>query len=260
MTPVIINLERPETWPSDVLRFLEANYELFLDWESPDGEVGARSYDKAIYGLRDVLAPYFLKGLHCTKLTSEEIHKIKTLGMSLPNETTLANRIDTATSKGLITREVASRLKAEHDAGSPYRAGMLWFCFFPPRIGGESGVGDFFRFWGGEALYRSHHNDPVTGPAIGAFGIPCLVEAVVPIAALKGSLEFKIVRRYLKSRGFQTSEPVDHEDRAVVPLGPDWILRIMEYPDPEFVALTGCDKWRRKLPYPDNSTSAAEQL
>lgn len=248
MTPIIINLERPDTWPPDVLAFLEAHYELFLDWENSDGEVSARSYDKAIYGLRDVLAPYFLKGLHCTKLTPDEIQLIKTGGMSLPNETLLANRIDATARQGFISSDVASRLKADHDAASQSRAGMVWFCFFPPHIGGESGIGDFFRFWGGEALYRSHHNDPITGPAIEAFGIPCLVEALVPIASLKGALEFKIVRRYLISRGFQTSEPVDHEDRTVAALGPERILRIIEYPDPEFIALTGCDRWGRKLP------------
>lgn len=247
MANIIIDLERPETWPSNVLSFLEAHYELFLDWESPDGEVGARSYDKAILNLRAVLAPYFLKGWHCTKLTPSEIQAVTTVGMSLPNESKLNARIDAAVREGFVLPDVAIRLKADHAAGSPYRSGMLWFCFFPPHIGDESGIGDFFRFWGGEALYRSHHNDPITGPAIAAFGTPCLIEAIVPIASLKGALEFKVVRRYLKSRGFQTSEPVDHEDRTVVPLGPEWILRIIQYPDLEFLALTHCNNWRWKL-------------
>src|SRR5713226_6661167 len=62
----------------------------------------------------------------------------------------------------------------------------------------------FFRHWGGEALYSSYESDPITSSAIRVIGTPCIVEADIPIASLgkHGGLAFKIVRRFLKSRGF----------------------------------------------------------
>ena len=76
-------------------------------------------------------------------------------------------------------------------------------------------------------------------------GIPCLVEAEVPIASLEphSFLDTKITRRYLIHRGFETGEPVDHEDCIKKALPAARIRRIIRHSDPEFVALTGCDEW-----------------
>lgn len=101
-------------------------------------------------------------------------------------------------------------------------AGMVWLCFFHPRLAGESGIERFFRHWGGEVLYNSHERDSITLPAIRIIGTPCVVEANIPIASLgkHAGLSFKIVRRFLKSRGFRTRELV--------------IRRIVCFPEPDF--------------------------
>jgi hypothetical protein len=147
--------------------------------------------------------------------------------------------------KGHVTAAIADKLLARNQADERYRAGMVWFCFFRPGIAGESGIGSFFRFWGGEALYNSHDGQPETGDALERIGIPCLVEAEVPIASLEPhcGLDFKIIRRYLIHRGFETQEPVNHEDRIKKELPAACIRRIIRYPDPDFLSLTGCDKW-----------------
>ncbi len=247
MSCALLEFERPAAWPAELRGYLNAHHDLFLGWEK--GQVAARAYDEAIYGLMDALRPYAITGWHCTRLTEHEIGEILRNGMHLPDATMLARRIDALVEAGQLARDIARRLKAENQARELNRAGMVWFCFFPPRLAGESGIERFFRHWGGEALYNSHEYDPVTSPAISCIGMPSLVEADVPIASLErnGGLAFKIVRRFLISRGYRTREPIDHEDRIKHPLRPECIRRVIHFPDPDFYSLTGCGEWRRPL-------------
>jgi hypothetical protein len=105
------------------------------------------------------------------------------------------------------------------------------------------------RYWGGEALYNSHDRDPVTGSVLARVGTPCLIEADVPIASMKGPsfLDMKVARQFLMRRGLQSSEPVEHEDRAVEAIPAQNIKRIIRYPERDFIELTRCDRWRKLL-------------
>jgi hypothetical protein len=201
-----------------------------------------------MYGLREVLERHSIVGWHCTRLTEPEIAEIVTNGMRLPNAEMLVHRIDEVQKAGLVSADGASKWRAKNQAHETNRAGMIWFCFFPPHIAGQSGIERFFRSWGGEALYNSHE-DYDTGEALRSIGIPCIVEAEVPIASLPvhGGLMFKIARRYLVSRGYKTREPLEHEDRAKSPLLASHIRRIIRFPDPEFIEMTRCDSWRPAL-------------
>src|SRR5206468_12583890 len=65
--------------------------------------------------------------------------------------------------------------------------------------------------WGGEALYNSHDNDLETDPVLKIIGVPCLVEAVVPIASLRHvGAALKLALRFLVSRGFETKERLEY--------------------------------------------------
>jgi hypothetical protein len=252
---VIIDLERPDMWPEPLVSYLALHHDGLLGWEQSDRSGGPRisaaRYDQIVYGLRAVLQPYSIVGLHCTKLTEEEIQHILANGMQLPDGKMLAQRIKQLVANGHLDDAVAAKLLAKNQADEQYRAGMVWFCFFRPGIAGERGIGSFFRFWGGEALYNSHDEHPETGDALERIGIPCLVEAEVPIPSLEphGGLDFKMIRRYQIHRGFETSEPVDHEDRIKKELPAACIRRIIRHSDPEFVALTGCDEWTDGLAF-----------
>jgi hypothetical protein len=244
----VLDPERPNTWPQPVLDFLGNHHQLFLDWEQRNGAITGAQYDAAIYALQGMLNPFALKGWHCTRLTDAEADAIIRAGVQLPDQARLNRRIDALVQQGLITPATAVTLKSKHQAHESNRAGMVWFVFFPPHRAGESGIGDFLRYWGGEALYNSHECDPAMAAVIASIGTPCLVEADVPIALLAPhSFAFKIVRRFLVSRGFETCEPVDHEDRIKQPLPATAVRRIIRYPAPEFCKLTGCDAWRTPI-------------
>jgi hypothetical protein len=169
----VIELENPKSWPRDLIEFLEAHHDLLLGWESQSGgetpgPVSPRTYDRTIVGLCEILDNYFLTGWHCTRLTDAEICSIKTHGMQVPNLHLLKRRIDAIKAEGLISADIANRLRSENQANDANRANMIWFCFFPPYIGGESGIERFFRCWGGEALYDSHEHDPETRAQLSA--------------------------------------------------------------------------------------------
>jgi hypothetical protein len=250
--PSRIDVESPKTWPADLSAYLSEHHDLFLDWETGPTNVTAPAYDRAIYGLCAILQQYALMGWHCTRLTAVEIAAIISGGMQPPDSAMLNRRIDQIQEAGLISAAIAKRLKVTNQADDKSRAGMVWFCFFPPRLAGESGIERFFRSWGGEALYNSHERDPLTGGAIRRVGVPCLVEADVPIASFKSpvGLSFKMVRRFLVSWGYQTIEPVDHEDRITRNLQAQNIRRIIRFPEPDFLTLTGCHEWDDPIALP----------
>ena len=84
-----------------------------------------------------------------------------------------------------------------------------------------------------------------SGAAIATIGLPCIIEAVVPIASLGHQcfLPRKVARRYLISHGYQTAEPVDHGGAITCPLLAQNIREVIRFPSPKFSALTGCDEW-----------------
>ena len=245
----LLNPETPAMWPEPLRDYLNRHADLFLDWEVGPRSTSARDYDHAVYGLIDTLQPYSLRGWHCTRLTDWEIDIVLTEGLALPDLALLSRRIDNLVGAGLLDPQIASRLKARNQAAYDSRAGMLWFCFYPPGRAGESGIERFFRHWGGEALYNSHEDDPITAPVLAGLGRPCLIEADVPIASLPphGGLYTTIYRRFLAGNGVRIREPMDHEDRMKRPLPADGVRRVVRFPEPDFLALTGCAGWRHPI-------------
>lgn len=248
-----MKLNEESTWPSDVVAYMERHRELFLGWEdrrsSSTPRSAAAEYDNALNGLRAVLNKHTLHGYHCTRLIPDEISHITVEGMQLPDGAMLRRRIDTAQAKGLLPDTVAQAFRLKNQAGETNRAGRIWFCFFPPFIAGESGIESLLRYWGGEALYNSHDRHPERGRILSSLGIPCLIEADVPIAGLRGPsfLDIKAVRQFLAWRGLPTSEPLQHEDNSISPIPAERIRRIIQFPDSEFIALTHCDTWETPL-------------
>ncbi|UVA81896.1 hypothetical protein [Pandoraea commovens] len=248
MTRVLLPLDQPEAWPAPLLSLLDGHHELFLNWQIAPWKVSPQDYDRAIIAVGDVLRPYSITGWHCTRITDVEITQIVRSGMQLPDGAMLRRRIDALVASGQLPSDIGDRLAAANQADESNRAGRLWFCFFPPHRAGEHGIGRFFHHWGGEALYNSHEDDPVTSPILRAIGTPCVIEADVPVASLTpgAGLAMKLVCIYLISRGYETDEPVEHEENSgVKPIAADCVRRVIRYPEHEFMELTGCAAWRR---------------
>jgi len=249
-----MRLNDETTWPVEVLDYLEQREDLFRDWELRRGSnaiasVSGAEYDHTIRGLRAVLSNHTLHGYHCTRLTHDEMNQITSSGMGLPNSTMLHQRIQTILDSRLIEPHIADRLRRENQADESNRVGRVWFCFFPPHIAGKRGIERPLRSWGGEALYNTHEDDPVTGPILKSIGKPCLVEADVPIASLEthSFLDEKVARQFLINRGLEIGELVNHEDRAKRPIPATHIRRIIQFPEDDFITLTKCNTWKPLL-------------
>lgn len=190
-------LEDESTWPPNVVRFLEQHQALFDDWHGPASEARVRSrkpgdhsdgprfpwqqHDRALDQFDPLLKPHVLEGgHHCTRLTEAEIEAIRGGGMRLQNAEALSVRIRMIETDGTLSAAAAAALIGNNQADASNRAGKLWFCFFPPHLAGESGTEIFFRYWGGEALSRSHYQHPERGRLLQRIGVPCIVLADVP--------------------------------------------------------------------------------
>lgn len=244
-------LNDESTWPSELRDRIAADQAVFLDHElrrtrhPPAARFDAPRWDRTVIALSEFIAPYSIRGFHCTRLTDEEIATIEQHGMQLPNHDVLSSRICRLQEQGLLRPAVARRLLAKNDAKNQYRADRLWFCFFSPRIVSQQGIERFFRCWGGEALYCDHESDPFTGPALAAIGTPCVIEAEVPLAGidLRYALVERFGRQFLLNRGLKTMEPAEHEDHIRLPLPAAQIVRIIRFPSADFLSLTDCATW-----------------
>lgn len=242
------------TWPIDVLNCIEKHQDIFRGWEQrrigqlSTMEISGYKYDDAVNDLRSVLSKHTLRGFHCTRLTEVEIGEIINHGMTPQNATSLSERINKLLISNIIDTRISRRLKSENQADEDNRAGMIWFCFFPPHKAGQDGIERFFRSWGGEALYNSHEEDDETGHILREIGIPCVIEADVPIAGSPHSfLEEKMTRTFLIKRGLNTPECIDYEGYSSVHIPVQNIRQIFRFPEAGFMNLTNADKWSPAL-------------
>ncbi len=245
MPRTLLDLDRPSSWPTALSTYLDEHHDVFRAWEAKTRQASAPSFDQAIYGLRDILKAYEIRGWHCTRLTDAEVDQVLRDGMHLPNSETLTRRIEALSETSLIEPEIALRLKSENRAAEENRVGKVWFCFYPPGKAGEYGIGPFFRHWGGEALYQCHKGNPVTSSILRRIGTPRLIEADVPIGSLGKCPDCAIYRRYLVSCGYRSSEPTDFESYSEHPLPAENVRRVISYPERDFHSLTSCTGWKK---------------
>lgn len=247
MTPVVIDITRPDCWPTSITDHFRRHLDIYLAWDRGRGD--AWFYDIAIADLEAAVKPFAIRGWHCTRLTEAEIAEIEKAGMGLPSIAMLKQRIGCLVATGEITTALASRFLAKNRADDKNRAGMLWFCFFPPRRAGEGGIGRFFRHWGGEALYVDHEEDPESSSALRQIGVPCVVEAIVPISSIKSpvGLSFALVERMLRRPGRRIARSLEHEDAITAPLPVECVAKIHRHPEVGFRRLVGCDRWSRPI-------------
>jgi hypothetical protein len=170
-------------------------------------------------------------------------------GIPLNSGIQLLARIANAEAEGHLTASEAQALSAKHSADAHDRANRLPFFAAPPAGAHESGVRDFFTFWGGEALYNHHEHDSHLGPLLRRTGTPVIIEANLPIAKLESptSLAGTFVYHYASQQGCEVSPScLSHDAHLTVPL-PAEALRPLIYGEPRFAQLTGVAQWRQAL-------------
>lgn len=239
MTLPVLDLQAPNGWPAHLAAELDRLLPVFADWEGREERVEWWDYEAAVAALDAALLRCAMVGFHCTRLVPAEIDELREGRLVLPGPDVLARRVRARLAEGAFSADVAARLLAENEAACRYRAGRIWFCFFPPRED-AGGVARLFASWGGEALYVRHERDPETGRALRSVGAPCVVEALVPVAALERiSLVPHVYKRWLAHRGVPGGSVERHEDALVRLEPPTRVPAVHVSPDPAFTALAG---------------------
>lgn len=260
------------TWPSDLVEYLGSQHESMLkhvrfENDRMDRYLNRKPGEPYVSLAHMPGSPHFphwaqvslevtrllrtrkLRGWHCTRLIDDEKDEIARNGMTLPGPDLLRERIARVVTAGHVSAIIGKRLAADNMAGDTVRKEMLWFCFFPPHQVGQHGIERFFRRWGGEALYGSHEEDPVTGKALTKVGSPCLIEVDVPIDYLPKHTNIgeKAMRQFLLHHGYDPRESAEHEDKSLKPIAASDIVRIVDFRDPDFASLTGHKEWSPQL-------------
>ena len=249
----LINIKDCNTWPTAVTGYLESKSDVLKKWSKgnihyQEAPFLANQYDALIHDLKNVLAPYYLHGYHCSRLTEKEINTIINQGMCLPNSEILRIRLLNLVVDSIVPAAIADQLLMKNESDHQFRKDRIWFIFFPPYIAGESGIERFFRSWGGEALYNDHEEDPVTGPWLTKIGIPCVIEAKVPLNGFYGhSLEINFTKEYVSFRGWSHETRFNYEADLRINLPACNILNIIKFPEPKFIELTHSNLWRQTL-------------
>src|SRR5216683_842924 len=70
----------------------------------------------------------------------------------------------------------------------------------------------------------------------GASAPPASSKPTCPFSAVEvhSFLDIKVARRFLVNRGYETVEPLNHEDRAKQPIHASNIRRVIRHPEPKF--------------------------
>lgn len=260
----MMRLDAEETWPPLLRDLLDRNLLLLEDYERARAErdkaddmawlmASPNPYfedrERVLAQCEKVMQHVDLVGCHCTRLHEGEIERIRLNGLSPLSSALLQDRIADARARGLLAPNIADRLSCKHSADETNRAGMLWFIFSAVLLKDENGVGPLLRAWGGEALYRGHMKDPKIAPVLTSVGEPCIVEAAVPAASLEtfGRVGERVIRGWLARRQIATGHSPEMDGYIRDPAPADRVLRIFRHRDPDFVRLTGCDRWCQPL-------------
>jgi hypothetical protein len=263
-TVLPIDADCESTWPKALLRGLDAHRQGLADFQIERARIDRAelddvalridrpsnphqaAWDAALVLAERTIASGHLLGFHATRLMDHEVEDIRRRGLEPLSVELLERRLLAAESVGALTPEQAAPLLARHQAADDNRSRRTAFFFTRAQLK-NAGLDRLCRFWGGEALYRCHKDDEETGPLLRSLGTPCIVVAAVSVADIEQRLDIhcRLVDVWCARRDIRTEH--GPEFGGVVRAPTPSILRIVKLGDPEFVVLTGHDKWRRPL-------------
>jgi hypothetical protein len=264
--PTCIFLHDEASWPLELRVMLDDKFEQLKQYVIEDRLIDQRAeedvrlrvqwprnplqwvYDDVLERCKSIVASLDVAGYHGTRLHDSEIASIKAQGVRVLSGDFLAARIRERVLDNSISPDIAERLMAKHQADDENRRGKIFFAFNRNMLMDEGGFSRLFRYWGGESLYRLHSIDTITAPWLEKTGIPCIIEAAIPLASIASSytdIPKRILCAYLLRRQVITASKDDPEGYVVEDIPSERVLRVIRFSDPEFASFTQCDRWDR---------------
>ncbi|MCD4782864.1 MAG: hypothetical protein K8T10_03425 [Candidatus Eremiobacteraeota bacterium] len=266
----IVELEKKNTWPTAFLKRAKQSKDLIINYHKEEkridhlceNDIGLRcrpplneyehEYKILIHELDKILNGCNIIGYHCTRLISSEIISIKRDGMKTLSPELIQKRFISA-----YKQEQLSKKDFESLTNSPIvkkhlcnkyctRTGMIWFCANRSTLKKCNLVYRLFKYWGGEAVYNGHENDPIISNTLKSIGVPCIIKCSVPISEVdKYPPDFcKRFLSYFISNDIEYPEPPASFDMYTErDLKSIEVLEIIEKSNPVFRDLTDYMNW-----------------
>jgi hypothetical protein len=268
--PALI-VDDESTWPTDLrelfasnlgtLRAFEVEEDRIQDlkykkgWETrwPPPNPHRQVHDLVIDRATELASNLFFAAYHCTRLHAEEADAILRSGMVPLSWEHFEQRLRARTDAGDIPAALGATLRAQNyvnDVDSGWRLNRTCFVLSSGTaercLDYESGIDHFFRFWGGESLYKQHMDHETIAPLLRSVGAARIVEVALRIEQLSEypSLGERLLNGFLNKLG--DSRP-GWEEHVSQPIPATQVRRIIERSDPLFESLTGCSGWDEPL-------------
>jgi len=110
-------------------------------------------------------------GFQCSRLLDDEIEDILVNGLTPLNRDFAIQRINTVCEKGLIPYDLREKLFNKEELRDENREGAIRFFHNTSELRIEMGLYEFFKLWGGEAIYSGFEKDPY----LQKIGVPCII-------------------------------------------------------------------------------------
>lgn len=264
-----IELEDYASWPEQLRGFVEARREQLvayhherqridrLGWtdvrvriDPPPNEYRP-AYEYAVAHVEALLRGHRLVGYHCTRLTPDEMRRVRTEGLLALSPNLVQKRLVALVDAGEMTQVECDHflhsvmLKAHLANQHGNRTGMVWLCPNRSALRDSFGVYRLFRSWGGEALYAGFERDPSAAAMLARHGVPVIVKCAVtlPTDALHGCRAANLLSNAVRHE-IEHPEPSPTFDWCVKrDLEPAEVVDIIAFDDPRFEELTGYARW-----------------
>jgi hypothetical protein len=206
-------------------------------------------WDSVLATAEQAIAGRRLVGFHAARLMANEIADIKANGLKVLSEDFLNRRLSKLEESGSMPTPVITALRTSNLAAQTNRSGRTCFCFTRETFCDESAVHRLLRSWGGEALYANHEHDPQIGPVLRKVGTPCIVVVAIPVEDIKTPVPIGecLVNIWCGKCNIRTEHPAAFEGHTRKDNCAANIVRVIEFDNAEFDALTGHRQWRNPL-------------
>jgi hypothetical protein len=189
--------------------------------------------------LMGIMASRTIRAWHYTRLTGDEVHRVRQNGVHLSTLKTIRARFARQVAAGFITKEVAERLFADSPFQSDQhsvRTGKFWMVS-NPIMTTSSAVKPLLARWGGEATYF-WQQDPELKLLLTTIGVPRVLEIAMPLANSRHNYQAAevVVATYARTLGLRP-DGGSFDLYSQSALGPAAILDVHSEGDESFTQL-----------------------
>jgi len=190
-----LRLDQPDGLPSELIDRVASLPRDVLDLEYMDHVLQHPTARQLAADIEVVVRASDVRAYHCTRLLNPSRVRsegLRILDVVTHTHVTLAAIRDHVSVEARMGFDqlLAQEMPEDERRG---REGVVWFCMSPYLVM-QGGTEDFFRFLGGEAIYRQFERRHPCLTALAELGVPAIVEVVIPAREFVTFREFPFAR------------------------------------------------------------------